>query len=67
MFGVFPLFPAYGREYKTASEVKTDWRAGKDFQTCTGKYCSIRDFPDQSVTIRYAQMRKCTVIKPNNR
>ena len=67
MFGVFPLVPAYGRDYKTANDVKVDWLAGKDFKTISGQYCSVRDFPDQSVTIRYAQMRKCTVIKPMKR
>ncbi len=64
MFGVFPLVPAHGRDYKTANDVKADWLAGKDFKMASGQYCSVRDFPGRSVTIRYAQMRRFTVIKP---
>ena len=43
------LIPAYGRDYKTAAEVKKDWEAGKDFMiadvSCrwNGSYTSIRD------------------------
>jgi len=53
MFGVFPLVPAYGRDYKTKEEVEKDWKAGKDFQCVNGQYCSIRDFPGQKVSIRF--------------
>ena len=67
MLGVFPLVPAYGRDYKNKASVLADWNAGKYFKTVSGQYCSIRDFPGQPVTIRYAQMRKCTVIEPMKR
>jgi hypothetical protein len=63
MFGVFPLSPAYGRDYKSAKEVEADFLAGKDFATASGQYCSFRDFPGQSVEIRYAKQRKVTVVQ----
>lgn len=43
------LIPAYGRDYKTAADVRKDWEAGKDFliadMSCkwNGSYTSIRD------------------------
>lgn len=37
------LQPAYGRKYKTTSEVIEAWRSGKDFKIVGGPYCSIRD------------------------
>lgn len=41
------LKPAYGRTYKSASEVRKDWKAGKDFRLYgTNTYCSARDFDE---------------------
>lgn len=57
--------PAYGRDYKSAAAAIVDWKSGKDFLAQPqGQYCSIQDFPDSAVTIRYAQMRKVTVYRP---
>jgi len=51
--------PAYGRDYKSAAAVKSDWEAGKDFRCAlTGRYLSARDKPDAQVWIRYANLRK---------
>lgn len=32
MFKQLDIQPAYGRDYKSIAEVKTDWESGKDFQ-----------------------------------
>jgi len=37
------IMPAYGRQYKTSEQAKTDWNAGKDFKIVNGPYLSIRD------------------------
>lgn len=57
MFGIFPLTGAYGRDYKSKDAVINDWRAGNDFKTVGGQYCSIRDFPaDALIEVRYENM-----------
>ena len=53
--------PAYGRDYKSASAVKADWLAGKDFRCAvSGQYLSTRDpYPSQvEVWVRYAKLTK---------
>jgi hypothetical protein len=62
MFGIMPLSPAYGRDYKSKAAVLEDWHNGKDFKTCSGQYCSRRDFIGKEVTIRYSSMRKVLII-----
>ena len=52
-FGIEPLTPAYGRDYKSIEEVKGDWFGGKDFRTSFGQYCSIRDFGDDFYPLRF--------------
>lgn len=37
------LIPAYGRVYKTAEDMFTDFVDGKDFKILNGPYTSIRD------------------------
>lgn len=66
MFGLEPLTPAYGRDYKTHDEVvKAFMIDEKDFVAANGQYCSIRDVAKlglNEVTIRYDRLRKLTVI-----
>ena len=51
--------PAYGRDYKSASAVKADWLAGKDFRCAvTGRYLSARDNVPVQVWVRYAKLMK---------
>jgi hypothetical protein len=51
--------PAYGRDYKSASAVKADWLAGKDFRCAvTGRYLSVRDNVPAQVWVRYAKLMK---------
>ena len=56
--------PAYGRDYKSASAVKADWLAGKDFRcSVTGRYLSIRDDVPADVWVRYAKLAKIVRVK----
>jgi hypothetical protein len=51
--------PAFGRDYKSASAVKADWLAGKDFRCAfTGRYLSVRDGVLSEVWVRYAKLAK---------
>lgn len=57
--------PAYGRDYKNQRAALDDWYGGKDFiLQPQGCYCSIRDFPNESVTIRYSKMTKVVIANP---
>lgn len=67
------LVPAYGRDYKTAAEVRKDWEAGKDFRICdvssrwNGAYTSVRDYkgtnwPEGPSYIRYNRLTELTHI-----
>lgn len=64
------LTPAYGRDYKSASDAQADFNAGLDFifhdvtSRYDGKPCSIRDFPDGTdIKIRFNSMRSLVVFK----
>ena len=63
------LIPAYGRDYKSASEVKADFQARKDFlisdfsHQYDGKPMNINDCSPGVVTIRYSKLRKICLIK----
>jgi hypothetical protein len=47
------LTGAYGRLYRDAKSALIDYQAGKDFRILGGPYCSIRDFPSQTVSLIY--------------
>ena len=65
------LTPAYGRDYKSAKDVKADWDANKDFVIADifGGNCGLPVNKEQlvgksiTVNIRYANEAKVTVIK----
>jgi hypothetical protein len=67
MFGISPLLPAYGRDYKSQKDVLADWNANKDFLTAGGQYTSKSDLvkfhPGQTITIRYDKNRKVMSVK----
>lgn len=66
MFGIIPLTPAYGRDYKSKAEIKTDLDADKDFKTATGQYINKSQLVGlklKSVTVRYGKLRKITSIE----
>jgi hypothetical protein len=55
--------PAYGRDYKSAEAAKADWKNGKDFKLQPqGCYCSIRDFPNEQVEIRYSKLTELVIV-----
>jgi len=62
------LSPAYGRDYKSAKEVKAALFSGKDFRIESigpnaGRYCSLRDFPvGQVLNVRYSGLRQVLCI-----
>ena len=43
MFGVEPLTPAYGRDYKSKREAQADFDADKDFMCASGQYTNRAD------------------------
>jgi hypothetical protein len=65
------LTPAYGRDYKSAADVKADWEANKDFVIASigkdmGRYCNKQDaetygMPEGSY-IRYNKLAELTHI-----
>jgi hypothetical protein len=65
------LIPAYGRDYQTEAEVRTAWKAGKDFIIYTIGHAfdgaAINKFDAESVggvfNIRYKQKTEVCVIK----
>lgn len=63
MFGIFPLMPAYGRDYKSKAEVIAALKSGDDFKTANGSYCSLRDFPNQEITVRYKKLTQVCIVK----
>lgn len=62
------LTPAYGRDYKSAKEVKADWDTGKDFiiqdfvSSDCGRYVNKPQVTGRRVQIRYSQNRKVVVL-----
>lgn len=63
--------PAYGRDYKSAKEVKADWKAGKDFVIADimhpncGAYVNIEDIENTSETVmvRYNKLTKIVQVQ----
>ncbi len=59
-----PLVPAYGRDYKSAKEVTKAYLNGVDFQlrdvssAYHRKYCSCRDFPNETMELRYSNLTR---------
>lgn len=45
------LRAAYGRKYKSATDMIVDFNQGKDFKLLYGPYCSVRDFEGQNVSL----------------
>ena len=68
------LTPAYGRDYKSAEEVRSAFFERRDFViadvSCrwNGSYANINDLKDyDSVSIRYDKLRRVTIIYLNSR
>jgi len=68
MFGVSPLSPSYGRDYKNKKDLLADWEANKDFITASGQYTSRSELKQihphlKTINIRYKQNRCVLVAK----
>ena len=68
MFGIFPLLPAYGRDYKSRAAAQADFNAGKDFQTATGRYISRNEIiasvqAHGEIEVRSANKRRVFMLK----
>ena len=62
-FGITPLVPAYGRDYKSQAALKTDWEDEKDFLTVGGNLVNRQQFkPGCSVEIRYEFLQEVVVV-----
>jgi hypothetical protein len=63
----YELYPAYGRDYKTAAAVKSAFLAGKDFEGDYQLGFKPVNLPQlrigDSVILRYCQNRKLAVVK----
>ena len=63
----YELSPAYGRDYKTAKEVKAAFEAGKDFvgdYNHAWRYVNKANFrPGDTVNLRYKKLRSVTPHK----
>ena len=61
--------PAYGRDYKSAKEVKAAWAEGKDFQIATfgpemGRYVNKDDAPKgATIMLRYKKLTQVATVK----
>ncbi len=65
-FGISPLTPAYGRDYKSKKELLEDFDANKDFRTPSGSMVSKSDLihmGHKSISVRYNKLRNSTSIK----
>ena len=66
MFGITPLTPAYGRDYKSLALLKADLLAGKDFKTAEGRYINLPQLLElglSSVQVRYGKgLTKTNVV-----
>jgi hypothetical protein len=62
------LIPAYGRDYTSASKLKDDFNANKDFilkdisSPYDGKYINKQDLNGEQVKLRYSKLTKLIVI-----
>jgi hypothetical protein len=63
------LVPAYGRDYKSAKEVKAAWAEGKDFEIADygpdmGRKVNKDDAPPgATLNIRYKRLMNICVVK----
>lgn len=55
------LLPAYGRDYRTVTEIEQALKADKDFLTADGAYTNLSDLRRmkvQKVIVRYSALRR---------
>lgn len=67
MFGIAPLLPADGRDYKSKAAAQADLDAGKDFLTVSGQRANKSDLilmghKGQHIQCRNANKRKVFIL-----
>jgi len=68
MFGLEPLTPAYGRDYKSLKAVQEDFDGNKDFMTQSGQVTNKSDLVQMhpgkgQFRVRYQRMTKVNFVK----
>ena len=68
MFGIAPLMPAFGRDYKSKKAAQADFDALKDFRSAGGQYVNKTDIigmkgTGQRIECRSADKRKVWMLK----
>ena len=66
MFGIDPLTPAYGRDYKSKAEIEKDLNTDKDFIAANGQYINKSQLVEmglKQINVRYGKLRKIAVVK----
>ena len=66
MFGVAPLTPAYGRDYKSLKTAQADFDADKDFNTAMGQYVNkpqLRNMGLKQIQVHFSKLRKTGMLK----
>jgi len=68
MFGLVPLMPAYGRDYKTLGEAQADFNKNKDFRTPSGPYTNKSDLeklhPDmEDIRVRFDRLTDTGMLR----
>jgi hypothetical protein len=63
------LVPAYGRDYKSKTQVLADWNGDKDFviqnmfHPDDGRYCNKSELPKGTYNIRYKRLTMVCLVK----
>ena len=61
------VIPTYGRDYKSAKDLKADWAAGKDFIIVTfgpndGRYINKADSTGLKIIARYRKLTQTVML-----
>lgn len=66
MYGVAPLTPAYGRDYKSLKAAQADFDADKDFNTAMKQYVNrpqIKELGLKQIQVHFDKLRKTGMLK----
>lgn len=66
LFGIEPLMPAYGRDYKSKAALLADFNANKDFATPSGAYTNKADLLQMGIveiSARYKKLTELIIVK----
>ncbi len=63
MFGVTPLVPAYGRDYKSKKAAQADFDAGKDFTCVNGQATTKVELKKHGYTAKTIEVRNADLTR----